>query len=352
MLYETPNPHGGDLYSREILLDFSANVNPYGTPQAVKDAVAGSIERLRCYPDPYCQKLVSAIADFERVPAKQVFCGNGAAELIFSCCMALRPRKAMVLSPCFSEYETALKVFGAEAVHYFLRREDSFALTEAFLPSLEAFDGEMLMLCNPNNPTGQVIERPLAEKILEICRRKRILLFIDECFLDLTQDGAQLSMKPFLNETEGLFLLKAFTKSYGMAGLRLGYCLCGSEKLLKTMGRQVQPWNVSVPAQAAGIAALSQREFLQRANDCIRDQRPVLTEGLQKLGFDVIPSRTNYILFHSDREIREPLLEKGIQIRSCANYVGLGEGWYRIAVKLPEENRRLLDAMEQLSRCQ
>ncbi len=348
MLYETPNPHGGDLYSREILLDFSANINPYGTPRAVKEAVAGSVDSLRCYPDPYCRRLISAIADFEQVPAGQVFCGNGAAELIFSCCMALRPRKAMVLSPCFSEYETALKVFGTEVAHYLLRREDDFALTEAFLPVLERFEGEMLMLCNPNNPTGQVIERPLMEKILEICRRRHIFLFLDECFLDLTQGGEEITMKPFLKSTGNLFLLKAFTKSYGMAGLRLGYCLCGNEELLRTMGRQVQPWNVSIPAQAAGIAALSQREFLQKANDCIHSQRPVLAEGLQKLGFDVIPSRTNYILFHADREIREPLLEKGIQIRSCANYIGLGEGWYRVAVKLPEENGRLLAALSEI----
>ena len=348
MLYETPNPHGGDLYSREIRLDFSANINPYGTPQAVMDAVAGSVDSLRCYPDPYCRRLVSAIAAFEQVPKGQVFCGNGAAELIFSCCMALRPRKAMVLSPCFSEYETALKVFGTEVVHYLLRREDSFALTDAFLPALEAFDGEMLMLCNPNNPTGQVTPRPLMEKILEICRRKGIFLFIDECFLDLTQDGEGISMKPFLGEAENLFLLKAFTKSYGMAGLRLGYCLSSNEALLRTMGSQVQPWNVSVPAQNAGVAALSQRDFLKKANDCIHTQRPILTEGLQKLGFTVIPSRTNYILFHSDGELREPLLEKGIQIRSCANYIGLGEGWYRIAVKLPEENRQLLDALREI----
>ena len=345
MLYETPNPHGGDLYSREILLDFSANINPYGTPQAVKEAVAASVENLRCYPDPYCRKLISAIADFEQVPAKQVFCGNGAAELIFSCCMALRPQKALVLSPCFSEYETALKVFGAEVEHYLLKEEEDFALTEAFLPVLQRFDGEMLMLCNPNNPTGQVTDRPLMEKILELCRKKGIFLFFDECFLDLTLGGGDISMKPFLEDYDGLFLLKAFTKSYGMAGLRLGYCLSANQQLLKTMGSQTQPWNVSIPAQAAGIAALGEADFVKRANDLIHSQRPKMEQALKNLGFRVIPSRTNYILFYSQKELREPLLAKGIQIRSCANYLGLGEGWYRVAVKLPEENGRLMEAL-------
>ena len=332
MLYDTQNPHGGDLYSRKILLDFSANINPYGTPQAVKDAVAGSVEFLRCYPDPYCRKLVRAIADFEGVAPSQVFCGNGAAELIFSCCMALRPQKALVLSPCFSEYETALKVFGAKVDHYLLKEQEDFALTEAFLPVLNRFDGEMLMLCNPNNPTGQVTDRPLMEKILEICREKGIFLFIDECFLDLTLGGGDISMKPF-------------PKSYGMAGLRLGYCLSSNQQLLKTMGSQTQPWNVSIPAQAAGIAALGEGDFVKRANDLIHSQRPRMEQALKNLGLRVIPSRTNYILFYSQKELREPLLAKGIQIRSCANYPGLGEGWYRVAVKLPEENRQLMEAL-------
>lgn len=345
MLYETQNPHGGDLYSRKILLDFSANINPYGTPQGVKDAVAGSVNDLCHYPDPYCRGLVAAIAAFEQVPQSQVFCGNGAAELIFSCCMALRPQKALVLSPCFSEYETALKVIGTEVDHYLLSREEKFRLTEGFLPCLEGYTGDMLMLCNPNNPTGQVVDRALMEKILDICREKGIFLFIDECFLDLTEDGESCSMKPFLEENENLFLLKAFTKSYGMAGLRLGYCLSGNRELLRTMGRQVQPWNVSVPAQNAGIAALKEKEFLEKARKTIREQRAALKDALEKLGLEVIPSKTNYILFHSERELREPLLEQGIQIRSCANYIGLGQGWYRIAVKLPEENRKLLEAL-------
>lgn len=349
MLYETQNPHGGDLYSREILLDFSANINPYGTPQGVKDAVAGSVDALCHYPDPYCRGLTAAIADFEDVPQSRVFCGNGAAELIFSCCMALRPKKALVLSPCFSEYETALQVFGTEVAHYLLGREEDFRLTEAFLPFLEESGAEMLMLCNPNNPTGQVIDRVLLERILEICREKGIFLFIDECFLDLTEGGEGYSMKPFLEEHKHLFLLKAFTKSYGMAGLRLGYCLSANPALLQTMGRQVQPWNVSVPAQNAGIAALKEGAFLEKARKTIREQRAVLEGGLSKLGMEVIPSRTNYILFRGPRDLRERLLEAGIQIRSCANYIGLSEGWYRIAVKLPEENRKLLEAVGQLT---
>ena len=348
MLYQTTNPHGGDIYSKDVYLDFSANINPLGTPPAVLEAVAASLPFLSQYPDPDCRELTAAIAHYEGVPQSQILCGNGAAELIFSLCQALRPKKALVPVPSFSEYRSALEAVGCETVQYPLSRENGFLLDETFLPALEAFDGELLMLCNPNNPTGQVIQKPLMERILSLCIQKGIFLFIDECFLDLTEGGQALSLKERLGTTDNLLLLKAFTKSYGMAGPRLGYCLTGNEQLLKTMGRQVQPWNVSIPAQNAGVAALSQVDFLKKANDCIHTQRPILAVGLEELGFDVIPSRTNYILFHADRELREPLLEMGIQIRACANYIGLGQGWYRVAVKLPEENRQLLDALREI----
>lgn len=348
MLYSIPNPHGGDLYSQKILLDFSANINPYGTPEAVKQAVLDSVDDLRHYPDPYCRELVGAISAFEGVGKEKILCGNGAAELIFSFCRSLNPRKALLLDPCFSEYETALRACSCEAAHFALKKEADFRLEKNFLLFLKAFDGDALMLCNPNNPTGQIISREMLEEILAVCEQKRIVLFIDECFLDLTDGGESLTMKPFLDTHENLFLLKAFTKSYGMAGLRLGYCLCGNASLLQAMGRATQPWNVSIPAQKAGIAALKQVAFLEKAKRTIREQREVLTQGLRGLGLRVIDSHTNYILFHSARELREPLLEKGIQIRSCANYPGLVAGWYRIAVKLPEENQMLLTALKEI----
>ncbi len=348
MLYSTPNPHGGDLYSRKILLDFSANINPYGTPEAVKRAVTDSVNDLCHYPDPYCRELVEAISAFEGVSKDNILCGNGAAELIFSFCGCLHPKKVLILDPCFSEYETALRAVGSETAHFPLKKEENFRMTEEFLPFLEAFDGDALMLCNPNNPTGQIISREMLEKILTICKRKGIFLFIDECFLDLTDGGAGITMKPYLDTHENLFLLKAFTKSYGMAGLRLGYCLSGNSVLLQAMGQTTQPWNVSIPAQKAGVAALKQTAFLEKAKRTIREQREVLTAGLRALGLRVIDSRTNYILFYSAKELREPLLERGIQIRSCANYPGLEAGWYRIAVKLPEENETLLAALKEI----
>lgn len=348
MLYNIPNPHGGEVYSKAVEIDFSANINPLGTPEAVKEAVRDSLPLLSQYPDPYCRALVGAIAEFEGVPAERVLCGNGAAELIFSLCAALGPKRALLPVPSFSEYRTALEAAGCETEFYFMEQSEDFALTERFLPVLEGFGGDMLLLCNPNNPTGQVIDPVLLEEIRDICARKGIFLFIDECFLDLTQGGEGLSLARQLRDGERTLLLKAFTKSYGMAGLRLGYCLCADPALLTRMGRATQAWNVSIPAQMAGIAALGQREFLDRARAIIHAQRPLLAAGLEVLGLTVIPSRTNFLLFFSPRALGEPLLERGLQIRDCANYPGLEPGWYRTAVRLPEQNRRLLDAIKEI----
>ena len=346
MLYHTTNLHGGDVYDGEIQLDFSANTNPYGTPQGVLDAITAALPRVHQYPDPYCRELVKAISEFEFVPKDWILCGSGAAELIYSYCEALRPQHAMELAPTFSEYALALERVGCQVERYPLKKENYFSLTEGFLPALERSRPDVLFLCNPNNPTGQVIGLPLLEKILDVCEEQGTCLFVDECFLDLSDDG--VSLKSHLGEHPNLFILKAFTKSYGMAGVRLGYCLCADGQLLRKMSHAVQPWNVSTLAQAAGVAALHERAFLQKTRALIPQERQWLKGQLEALGFWVCPSKANYLLFQGSQDLWEQLRKQGIAIRSCGNYHGLGTGWYRIAVRLHGENECLIRAMKEV----
>lgn len=348
MLYASSNPHGGDLYTVPVRLDFSANTNPFGTPDGVKAAVAGCLNELSHYPDPNCRELVAAIADFEGVAPEKILCGCGAAELIFSYCAARQSRRALVLAPSFCEYEQALTAQGAEVEHYYLSAENDFVLTEAFLPFLAGWLGDTVILCTPNNPTGKLIAPELLEEILRICHEKKISILLDECFLDLTDGGRGQSVKDRLDAVPELTILKAFTKSYGMAGLRLGYCLSANGELLTAMSRQVQPWNVSIPAQKAGVAALGETAFLEQARQMIFAQREVLEHGLTQLGLRYVKSCANYILFKALPDTKEKLMQKGILIRSCGNYPGLDDSWFRIAVKLPEENEQLLQALEEI----
>jgi len=346
MLYGTKNPHGGDRYGVPVELDFSVNVNPLGAPPGAREAAVRAAGLLERYPDPHCRELIAALSRYEGVPEEYLICGNGAAELIFSLCAALKPRRALIPQPAFSEYEAALRGAGCQISTFFLPPEEDFALTGAFLEALEGADIDLVVLCHPNNPTGRLIPREILEGAVRLCREKGVRLLVDECFFDLTQGGA--SCKPFLAEAPNLFLLKALTKSFGLAGARLGYGLCAGGDLLAAMSRTVQPWNVSLPAQLAGAAALGEADWPARARALVRDQREVLRRGLETLSLRVVPSDANFLLFRSGTELKAPLLERGILIRDCAGFPGLGAGWYRAAVKLPGENARLLSALEEV----
>lgn len=347
MLYETKNPHGGDIYGeKKIQIDFSANTNPLGTPPGVLMAVEASLPELLHYPDPYCRELVHRIAAFEGLPESFILCGNGAAELIYSYCEALRPRTAVELAPTFSEYSLGLERIGCTVKRFRVKTGNDFTLDKSFLDCLEETDPDAVFLCNPNNPTGRLIDSTLLKDILFFADREGIRVFLDECFLDLTDSG--VSMKTCLKELPNLLILKAFTKSYGMAGLRLGYCLTGDRTLLQNMAKTVQPWNVSVPAQAAGIAALSEEAFLLNSKSIIKEEREWLSVELKKIGFYVCPSDANFLLFHSPIRLYSALLEQGIALRNCENYYGLSAGWYRIAVKRHEENQILISAIRRI----
>ena len=343
----TKHVHGGNIYTYRNCLDFSANCNPLGTPESVKQAIRDSLEQIKDYPQVGYQPLKEAIAAYEAVEPEHIICGNGAAEIVFSLCHALKPRKALLPGPTFAEYEQALASVDCEVEHVLLKEENGFALQEDFVNWLHK-DLDMVFLCNPNNPTGRLLSSYVLERILDFCQQNHIRLFLDECFLDLSDDG--ISMKGFLRDHPELFILKAFTKSYGMAGVRLGYCLCSDDELLAKMSRTAQPWNVSILAQAAGVVALQEQDFLIKTKELIPVERSWLKDELENLGFWVCPAKANYLLFHGKPGLHTALKERGIAIRNCDNYHGLSSGWYRIAVRLHEQNEQLIAAIKQVLR--
>ena len=346
MLYQTENCHGGDLYGQPVTLDFSANTSPLGTPESVQEAVRQALPELHHYPDPYCRKLTQAISRHEQVPCEDILCGNGAAELIYAYCRAAGPCRAAELAPTFAEYALGIQQAGGEMVHYPIREEENFDLDRDIFPFLERTQPRVLFLCNPNNPTGRLIPPELLEEILTVCGRQGIRLLLDECFLELSEGG--VSMADRLQENPHLTILKAFTKSYGMAGLRLGYVLSRDHQMLKKMAAVVQPWNVSSLAQAAGVAALEDTGFLEQNRAVIFRERRWLAAELEALGFRVCPAAANYLLFRGQPGLQAALRPCGIAIRTGGTYQGLGPGWYRIAVRLHAENRQLIAAIRSL----
>ncbi|MBR0481813.1 MAG: aminotransferase class I/II-fold pyridoxal phosphate-dependent enzyme [Firmicutes bacterium] len=339
--------HGGDIYKNSISYDFSANVNPYGTPEKVKEAIRQAAENVAVYPDPYCGALRRMLSKHTGAAEEEIVCGNGAAELIFQFVEALKPGKTLLPVPSFSEYENALKVYGNEIELYELEREKGFVLGSGILEKISE-STDLLMLCNPNNPTGQPIDRGLLFKIITRCRETGTWLFLDECFVSLSEDGSCESIYTQLREGDRIFLLNAFTKLYGMAGVRLGYGICKEKEMLSRMCFTVQPWNVSALAQAAGCAALECGDWTKETKKKIFDEKRYLLDELEKLGIRHLPGAANFIMLCGLPGLYGKMLRKGILIRDCSNYHGLEDGDCRIAVKTHEENEELIKALKEV----
>lgn len=343
-----PNyPHGGDIWNYPTPpLDFSSNLHPLGMPPAVAEAARGAVDRANAYPDPFCRALREAIARREGVEPGQVVCGAGAADLIFRLCLALKPRQALVTAPTFSEYEQALRLFGCAVRRFPLLPEEGFVLPERF-PEALAPGLDLLFLCTPNNPTGRCIPLPLLERIANRCREIGARLVLDECFMELTDRPLATAL---LERYPDLFLLRAFTKTYAVPGLRLGYGLSADEALLDRLWSAGPPWSVSTVAQAAGIAACGCSDWPERGRAVLRQERPRLMAALGDLGLTVWPGEANYLLFRAPgaADLKERLAARGVLIRSCANYPGLGPEDCRVCVRTAPDNEILLKTLREV----
>lgn len=384
-----PYTHGGDIYGdAAVELDFSVNTNRLGMPQAVRDAVIASAAAWEQYPDALCRKLRRAAAAFYEadgtpIPEDWLVFGNGASDILYAVVSAIRPKQAILLAPGFSEYEQALRMCGCEIRWLHLKEENGFSL-ESAREELYAmlFDGsrdaskidsdstlsskhenvweKILILGNPNNPTGRAISATELEMLAEVCRETHTWLMLDECFqwfLDTRREGSFVGN--LLNGVgDHVILLNALTKICSMAGLRLGYGIIPNAGLRKRLEKFRQPWSVSAPAQAGGVAAFavladhSEGNLLEWTVKSLQTERPWLAEKLEELGFIVYPSQTNYLLFRSpdedSRDYKQACLEHGILIRACENFEGLNRHYYRVAVRNRGENERLINILKEV----
>jgi len=338
--------HGGQIYDKAVSFDFSANVNPLGLPEKVRRVLEKTLEYSCFYPDDTCRALKEAIAMKEQVNKDYVICGNGASDLIYRIVHAKQPKHAMVLAPTFSEYEKALESVGCHINYECLVEENGFQLTDNILGSINE-NLDIMFLCNPNNPIGNVIEIELLEKIVEKAKQNNIFLVMDECFLDFVEDGERFSAKKYMIESKEIFILKAFTKIYAMAGIRLGYGMCSDVDFLEKMAMHGPSWSVSTLAQIAGVEALKQKKYVQKSLELVKEERTFLCKQLNKLGYKVYPTKANFIFFQGEESLYEEMLKREILIRPCDNYIGLSKKYYRIAVRTHEENLELIKALNE-----
>jgi threonine-phosphate decarboxylase len=346
--------HGGDIYSkRDIqennkLIDFSSNVNPLGMPPAVKRAIIDNIDSFSNYPDPLCRDLIEEISNYENIPTEYIVCGNGAADIIYRIAVALKPKMTLLTAPTFSEYEESVKTVNSDIRYHFLLENNGFSVDKGIFDKLE-LDVDIAFLCNPNNPTGVPIKKDIVLEIAAQCKVNKTVLVVDECFIEFLENSQDYSIVDKLGDFDNVIVLKAFTKTYAMAGIRLGYGICANKDTIDRINDVGQPWNVSIIAQKCGIAAIKEVEYVRQTKMLIKQNREYLMAEVSLLGLKVFEAKANYILFKSENKLLHLELEKyGILIRPCNNYVGLNDAYFRIAVKGKEDNEYLIKNMKKI----
>jgi threonine-phosphate decarboxylase len=341
------NIHGGDIYKYQPEYDFSANINPLGTNEEILQAARESLQDIASYPDIRCGRLRRALSLKLCVHEEYLYFGNGAADALFTLILASKPKTALLVSPTFTEYEQALHSVDCDIRYYQLDSTNGFSLTEDYLMALTP-DLNMIILCNPNNPVGNTIPHELMLRILSRCVELNILMVVDECFNDFLDDPEYHQLTNELEEHNNLVIIRAFTKMYAMAGLRLGYLITANRRLLAKMNNVSQPWSVSIPAQVAGEVAVTQDEYVARTRICIKKEKEFLCKSLAGLGIHYFKPEANYIFFYDQLEWKKELLKEGILIRDCSNYRGLSKGYYRIGIRTRLENEALIKAMRKI----
>jgi len=343
--------HGG-IYSagleyKPVIIDFSSNVNPIGFPRLITNNLKKDLPLFSVYPDPDSTKLRNYLEKYTGISKDQIIVGNGATEIIYNFSGAfLKGCKVLIPIPTFGEYESAAKLHGASI--NFLK---TMNLNNEISKLLEILPkNDCVFICNPNNPTGSLIKRKDMLKIVEAAYKRSVLLFVDECFIEFVSNIRE-SIVPHLREFDNIFVLRSLTKSFGLAGLRIGYGL-GSLQMIKVLQKTKLPWNVSGFAQSVAIKALSDKRHLVKTRKIISKERKFLKESISKInGFYCYDSDVNFLLIKSTKNskyIQKKLLEKNILIRDCSTFRGLNNNFIRVAVRTHKENLKLIKELKKL----
>jgi threonine-phosphate decarboxylase len=354
-----PCVHGGEVLDaagksglkREEILDFSSSVNPLGPSKKALEAAKAAFTEIPAYPDSNCNQLREAIAGhFSGVSKDNVVVGNGSTELmyLFAEVFLKKGETALIPAPTFGEYESAVRKTG-EAVK-FVRLDANFNV-DAEVFKRELAGAKIVFLCNPNNPTSTLIPNETLTGIVEAALKQDTLVFLDEDFLEFVENEKALSLISKVKRYPNLFILRSFTKIFGLTGLRVGYGIA-SEEVVNVLSCAKIPWNVNCLAQAAAVAALKDEEHLTVTRELIKKEKTwLLTELKQFISFKVHQADANFFFIDirksglNSAELARALLRQGILIRDCASFHGLDQYYIRVAVKTHPENVRLIESL-------
>lgn len=361
MKENTVATHGGNLYaasrqrgsSFHEILDFSANINPLGLSENIRQTLCDSLEDIIHYPDVQAYAVKQEISQHYQVDIERITMGNGAVELMYVLCHILQPQKVLVTAPTFSEYQAAAKASHADIEYLYLSPQENFTINISELIQRLA-NVDIVFVCNPNNPTGTLLTNIQLEELLRVAAQHNTYVVVDESFIDFLPSDQPYTCRHLLANYSNLVILHSLTKFYAIPGLRLGFVLSNPE-LTRQLHLGKDPWNVNTLAQKAGVAALQDHIYQREGKTFLEKAKTELYEGLQSItGLHPYPPSVNFILVDikntglTSKELVEAMAAYHILIRDCSNYPGLSAEYIRVAVKRPEQNLILLHTLKKV----
>lgn len=343
------NKHGGYHGENSEMLDFSVNINPLGIPQRMKEKLIAGIDGLVNYPEITGKSTIQKLAGDIGISPENIILGNGAIELIYLFARSHGPAKALIIQPTFNEYERALKLYGWEVEPFILEEINDFTIDPIkLLKAIEISQPQVIFCCNPNNPTGRVYSREFITRLIEKSSEETIW-FLDESFMGFTDEEDGLPLVK--NGDHPVFLLRSLTKLYALPGLRIGYGV-GSEAIVIAMGAYKEPWTINSLGLIAAESVYDEKDYEKKTRDYIARERQRVYNELIKIDFlKVFESKTDFhlcrLLKGTVRDLQLYLEDQGMNIRSCNEFIGLDESYFRIAIKKEKNNSQLLACLNQ-----
>lgn len=345
--------HGGNIYKLKRdngieVLDYSSNINPLGVPSSFKKAVIENFETLEKYPDIDYVELRTAIGNYNNCHIDNVVVGNGATEVLFLYMKAVKAKKVLIIAPTFAEYERAARAAGRDVKFFPLSKD--FSLNENMLLDFIT-DEDVVVMCNPNNPTGKFQNLEKIKKIADFLERKNKKLFIDEAFIEFVDNWKDKTA--FLLKHKNVFILRALTKFFALPGVRLGYGLTYDEAILNEIKNIREPWSVNGVAEIAGKTMLLDTLYIHETENWIKKEKLWFYEELCEIdNIEVTPTETNFILVKllndNAKSFRKKMIENGVLVRDASNFMFLDESYIRLAIKDRKKNEQVLEALRRV----
>ena len=353
--------HGSDLEKigkyynipKESIVKFAANVNPLGISETVKNLLKENLDIMSSYPDRDYVDLRNSIADYINVDSENIIVGNGSTELISLLISQRLPKKALLIGPTYSEYSKELSLSGCIQENFLLKEEDDFEINIPDLVNELNNSYDMLIICNPNNPTSSAILNGNMRIILEECKKRNTFVMIDETYVEFAPEGCNISSVEFTKEYKNLIVLRGVSKFFAAPGLRLGYAITGNASFIKNVKEHQIPWSLNSIAAFAGTHFFKDEEFIHKTKTLINIERKRIYDELSNVeGIKIYPAYANFFLVKitkdslTSHDIFESCIKKGFMIRDCSSFKYLDGEYIRFCIMAETDNKQLISVLK------